>query len=117
MANATEIRNIELRRLAELEKIRAYKGIDCEPAVLIEIAELRAKHGAEAVAISIEAGPDTGPRTIRGLWDEVDFLRAICTSALREFAKDREGRKLHQTIYTVWMACMTLLLLWVLVVR
>jgi hypothetical protein len=115
MANTDEIRSIELRRLAELEKIRAYKGIDTEPAILIEISELRAKHGADAVAVSRSAGPDLGDRRpIKDLWDEVDFLRAICTSALREYASDRENRKMHQMLYTAWMVILTLFLFYAL---
>ena len=41
-----DIAQIELRRLAELEKQAAMHGPNTEPAVLIEIQELRHKHGA-----------------------------------------------------------------------
>ncbi len=56
MANSDEIKAIELRRLAELEKQRAYKGLDTEPEVLLEIADLRQKYGQAATAVSREHG-------------------------------------------------------------
>lgn len=91
MANADEIKAIELRRLAELEKRRAYEGLSTPPEVLLEISELRAKYGSVATAISREAGPDLGTVTLRDLRDEIDFLRALTTSALRRVTAVEEA--------------------------
>ena len=120
MASEAEIKRIDLRRLAELEVQRAYKGIGTEPEVMLEIADLRQKYGSEATAVSRDAQPDTNgrePRTIRDLWNEVDFLRAMCVSILTRMNGDAENRVDHQRIYTVWMFVLTLLLFYALVWR
>lgn len=117
MATEADIRDIELRRLAELEKHRAYRGIDTEPDVLIEISELRQKYGSDATAVSRSANPvydGREPRTVRDLWNEVDFLRALCSSVLARMNVDAINRRQHQTIYLVWMSAITLLLLYAL---
>jgi hypothetical protein len=102
MAEYAEIKRIELRRLAELEKVRALEGPGTDPAILIEIADLRTKYGADAVAVSADAG---GPE--RRLWNEIDFLRAMLSAALREFASDKEARQPRQFWMTVWMVSLT----------
>lgn len=99
MAEYAEIKRIELRRLAELEKVRALEGPGTDPAILIEIADLRTKYGADAVAVSTDAGGSE-----RRLWNEIDFIRAMLSAALREFASDKEARKARQLWQTVWMA-------------
>lgn len=102
MASAGEIKRIELRRLAELEKVRALEGPGTDPAILIEIADLREKYGPEAVAISAnEGGSD------KRIWNEVDFIRAMLSAALREFAADKEARKVRQLWQTTWMVVLT----------
>lgn len=82
MASPDELRDIELRRLAELEKQRAYHGIDTDPEILLEIADIRARYGADA--------HDTPPHrvattkdTVAALWLEIDLIRALAASALR----------------------------------
>ncbi len=118
MANSDEIKAIELRRLAELEKQRAYKGLDTEPEVLLEIADLRQKYGQAATAISRDANPtqeNREPRTIRDLWNEVDFLRALCSSVLVRMNSDAGDRRFRQRVQTVWMGIMTLMLFYILI--
>lgn len=120
MANDQEIAGIELRRLAELEKQRAYKGIDTEPEVLLEIADLRQKYGAAATAVSRDANPtqeNRDPRTVRDLWNEVDFLRALCTSILTRINGDAGDRKYHQRFYMGWMAAISIALIYALFFR
>lgn len=102
MAAPEDIKRIELRRLAELEKVRALEGPGTDPAILIEIADLRTKYGAAAVAVSADAGGSE-----RRLWNEIDFLRAMLSAALREFASDKEARKPRQTLMTIWMVGLT----------
>lgn len=120
MASDAEIREIELRRLAELEKVRAYKGINTEPEILIEIADLRQKYGQAATVISRDANPsqeNRDPRTIRDLWNEVDFLRALCSSVLQRINLDAGNRQTHQRLYMVWMAAISIALLYALFIR
>jgi hypothetical protein len=102
MAAPGDIKRIELRRLAELEKERALVGPNTKPEVLIEIADLREKYGADAVVVSAnEGGSD------RRIWNEIDFLRAMLSAALREFASDKEARIPRQLWMTVWMVVLT----------
>lgn len=120
MANQEEVKTIELRRLAELEKQRAYAGIDTDPKVLLEIADLRQKYGSEATAISRDAQPaqeNREPRAIRDLWNEVDFLRALISATLRRINGDAGNRIIHQRIYMGWMLLLTGLLVYALFFR
>lgn len=115
VANSDEIRDIELRRLAELEKVRAYKGIGTEPEVLIEISDLRQKYGQAATVVSRDANPtqeNRDPRTIRDLWNEVDFLRALCSSVLQRMNADVSNRQTHQRVYMLWMAAISVVLIY-----
>ena len=93
------------------------KRIDTDPKVLLEIADLRQKYGAAATAISRDAYPSQEhrePRTIRDLWNEVDFLRALIASALRRMNSDAENRQPRQLIMDLWMLAISLLLLYAL---
>lgn len=120
MANDAEIKIIELRRLAELEKQRAYSGIDTEPRILLEIADLRQKYGSEATAVSRDANPaqdNRDPRSIRDLWNEVDFLRSLIASALQRMNADVVQRRARQLIINGWMLLLTGLLLYALFFR
>lgn len=120
MANDEAIKAIELRRLAVLEQQRAYGGIDTDPKVLLEIADLRHKYGAEATAVSRDANPgqeNRDPRTIRDLWNEVDFLRTMIGSALRRMNEDAAARLPHQRLYMVWMAAISVALIYALFFR
>jgi hypothetical protein len=120
MANDAEIKIIELRRLAELEKQRAYHGIDTDPKILLEISDLRQKYGAAATAVSRDANPaqeNRDPRTIRDLWNEVDFLRALISATLTRINGDAGNRRYHQRIYMGWMLLLTMLLLYALFIR
>lgn len=120
MASQEEIKAIELRRLGELEKQRAYSGVDTDPKVLLEIADLRQKYGSEATAISRDANPaqeHRDPRTIRDLWNEVDFLRALCSSILTRINGDAKNRRFHQAIHTGWMVLLTMILLYAVFLR
>lgn len=75
MATYSELAPIELRRLAELEKQAAMHGPQTEPAVLIEIQELRHKHGL---------GPDRRALDGRRRSDlEYDFLMSTVAAALQ----------------------------------
>ena len=105
MASAEDIKRIDLRRLAELEKQRAYAGVDAEPKLILEIADLRAKYPTEAAEASRDS---TDQRSMRDLWNEVDFLRAMMTAALREFAQDKEDRVPHQRFMRNWMLALTI---------
>lgn len=91
MAEREEIKRIELRRLAELEKVRAAEGPRTDPAILIEIADLREKYGPAATAVSRAAAADDSPRSIGDLWNDVDFLRAMLSSALRRLQSLEEA--------------------------
>lgn len=120
MANDAEIKAIELRRLSELEKQRAYSGIDTDPKTLLEISDLRQKYGAEATAVSRDANPlqeNRDVRTMRDLWNEVDFLRALLSAALRTMNGDAGNRTTHQRVYLAWMAAISIVLIYALFFR
>lgn len=117
MADQEEIKAIELRRLGELEKQRAYSGVDTDPRILLEISDLRQKYGGEATTVSRTANPlqeHRDPRTMRDLWNEVDFLRALITAALKRMNGDADNRTYHQRVYMAWMLLLTVLLLYAL---
>ena len=117
MASDEEVKRIELRRLAELEKHRAYSGIDTDPKVLLEIADLRQKYGREATVVSRDANPaqeGRDPRTVRDLWNEVDFLRAMCGSILNRLNADELNRRPRQLRQDIWMLLLSLVLLYAL---
>lgn len=124
MANRDEIKAIELRRLAELEKRRAAEGAHTDPAVLIEIADLRAKYGTDATAVSRAASDDSGSRSLADLWSDVDFLRALLTSALRRmtaleeaYLSDALSRKVGQLLVRGLLILNTALLIYELVLK
>ena len=120
MANGDEIKAIELRRLAVLEQQRAYAGIDTDPKVLLEIADLRQKYGSEATAVSRDTMPaqdGRDPRNIRDLWNEVDFLRAMCSSILVRLNNDAAHRIPRQYLQDAWMLLLTIMLLYALIWR
>ena len=66
--------------------------------------------GKRAVGPDSNAG-GTRELTRRDLSNEVDFLRAICTAALREFAADKESRVSRQRMLNVWLLSLTVMML------
>jgi hypothetical protein len=120
MALEGDIKEIDLRRLAILEQQRAYAGVDCDPKILLEIADLRQKYGAEATAISRDAHPlqeNREPRTIRDLWNEVDFLRSLISATLTRINTDAGNRTTHQRLYMAWMTLISIALIYALFIR
>lgn len=115
MASSEEVREIELRRLKELEIQRAYGGIGTEPSVLLEISDLRAKYGTAATAVSREAGPDLGHASVKDLLDEIDFIRAICASALRRITEVEQQRAQDVFWRNVWLVSLTIAVVFVLI--
>lgn len=112
MATESEIKAIELRRLAELEKQAALFGPQTEPAILIEIADLRNKYprGASAPA------PYRSNQAL-----DYDFLMNTVAAALQRLTVieqlvlgERAKRPFHQAINMAWMGLLTLLLLYAL---
>jgi len=117
MASEAEIKRIELRRLAELEKQAAMSGPQTEPAVLIEIADLRNKYPRV-----VPSATHTERRSNAAL--DYDFLMNTLAAALQRITAiesivlgERERRPLHQAINIVWMTSITLLLLYALFVK
>lgn len=117
MAPEGEIRDIELRRLAELERRAALYGPQTEPATLIEIQDLRNKYGiTQPTAYS-------APRKSNQSLD-YDFLMNTMAAALQRITaieqivlSEQARRPLHQAINLAWMLTITFLLLYALFVR
>jgi len=103
MANAEAVRTIELRRLYELELQRALYGPHTEAAVLLEIADLRAKYGSDAVAVSKETGPHL-QASVSNFADEIDFVRTLLAVVLRKI----ETIERRQDWRNIWMALLSL---------
>lgn len=122
-----DIRDIALRRLHELEKQAAYGGPNTDPAVLIEIQELRTKYPNE------RRNGGTSQRT--ALQSEFDFLANTVAAGLvrlRSVEESQAAATTHRTelaykvdmlVYAVdelgrWMkagAAMTIVLLFLVV--
>jgi hypothetical protein len=114
MADADEIKRIELRRLAELEKQQALHGPQTDPAVLIEIQDLRNKYG------TTQPTAYSAPRRSNQALD-YDFLMNTLAAALQRLTVieqlvlgDQAKRPLHQAINMAWMIIITMLLLYAL---
>lgn len=114
MAPEGEIAIIELRRLAELEKQSALYGPQTEPAILIEIADLRNKYGRTT--------PATTPaerRSNQAL--DYEFLMNTVAAALQRLTvietlvlSEQAKRPIQQAINMAWMMTITVLLLYAL---
>lgn len=94
MNGKEEIRQIELRRLHELEKKAAIYGPQTDPAILIEIQELRTKHPHE---------PRNGGTGRSVLQSEFDFLaNTVGASLVRLTAV--EGRQAAAETHRIELA-------------
>lgn len=114
MASEEEIGGIEMRRLAELEKQSALYGPQTEPAILIEIADLRNKYGRTTPSATVAER-----RSNQAL--DYEFLMNTVAAALQRLTiietlvlGEKSKRPLHQAINAVWMTAITLLLLYAL---
>lgn len=97
-----EITAIELRRLGELEKQAALYGPQTEPAVLVEIQDLRHKHG-------LSAGRRIRTDRTREAID-YDFLMNVVAAALQRLTGVEETQKndgaqrgARQMVLNVWL--------------
>lgn len=113
MASDEEVTRIELRRLAELEKQAALFGPQTEPAILIEIADLRNKYPRPSPIYSAER------RSNASL--DYEFLMNVVAAALQRLTVieglvlgEMAKRPRHQAINMIWMTAITLLLLYAL---
>lgn len=114
MASENEIKRIELRRLAELEKQAAMNGPQTEPSILIEIADLRNKYPRV-----VASATHTERRSNAAL--DYEFMMNVVAAALQRLTViegivmgEKEKRPRHQAINMVWMTAITLLLLYAL---
>jgi hypothetical protein len=114
MASDADIKRIELRRLAELEKQAAMNGPQTDPAVLIEIADLRNKYPRV-----VPSATHTERRSNAAL--DYEFLMNTVAAALQRLTVieglvlgEMARRPLHQVINMIWMTTITLLLLYAL---
>lgn len=110
MARFEDIAPIELRRLAELEKVAAVHGPGTEPAVLIEIQDLRHKYGLAPGQRTLDA------RRRSDL--EYDFLMNTVAAALQRLTAiegrmgaDEAGRTRRQRILDIWLGALSALVL------
>lgn len=117
MASESEIKRIEMRRLAELEKQAAMNGPQTEPAVLIEIADLRNKYPRQAPSTT-----HTDRRSNAAL--DYEFMMNVLAAALQRLTVieglvlgEMAKRPRHQAINLIWMTAITMLLLYALFVR
>jgi hypothetical protein len=106
MATYDDVASIELRRLAELEKQAALYGPQTEPAVLIEIQELRHKHGAPARFVRPPGGRDARL--------DYDFLMNTVAAALQRVAaieirntKEDADRPRRQFVLNLWLGAIS----------
>jgi hypothetical protein len=102
----TSVAEIEGRRLDRLEQQAALYGPQTEPAILIEIAELRNRT------------TKIRPMQRGGYVNELDFdlVRATVAAALIRLgviesnqAKDQASRWLRQSIHDAWMIAITIM--------
>lgn len=107
MASDAEIRDIELSRLAQLEKQAALFGPHTEPAILIEIQELRNRHG-------MATAPSYGRRRTDQMLD-FDFLMNTVAQALQRITavevKQRASEVVRNAFYIITLVGQ-LLILW-----
>lgn len=103
MNRTSEVRDIELRRLAELEKRAAQFGPHTEPSVLIEIQDLHHKY-PEIRQLN------SGNRDTL----DYDFLMNTVAAALQrlteleqKFKNDGKARFTRQLIHDLWMVVIT----------
>lgn len=108
IAMVRTVAEIEQQRLEELEKQAALHGPMTEPAILIEIADLRNKL------------PTVRPAQRGGYVNELDFdlVRSTVASALIRLGiieanqtKDQASRWLRQAIHDAWMVAITIMVL------
>lgn len=114
MAPEYVIQEIEQRRLGELEKQAALYGPQTEPAILIEIADLRNKYGRTT--------PNVTPAERRSnAASDYEFLMNTVAAALQRLTVietivlgEKERRPMQQAINMAWMLTITFLLLYAL---
>ena len=114
MASEAEIKRIELRRLAELEEQAALTGPQTDPAILIEIADLRNKYPRV-----VPSATHTERRSNAAL--DYDFLMNVLAAALQRITAietivlgEKARRPFHQALNIAWMTAITLMLLYAL---
>ena len=107
MAPESEIAAIETRRLAELEKQAALYGPQTEPAVLIEIADLRNKYGRPSTTVAERRSNAAS---------DYEFMMNVIAAALQRLTVieqlvlgERDKRPYHQAINMAWMLTITFL--------
>jgi hypothetical protein len=101
-----DIAAIELKRLGELEKQAALFGPQTEPAVLVEIQDLRHRHG-------ISAGRRVRTDRTRESLD-YDFLMNTVAAALQRLTAveshqtaDGQKRGRRQMVLNIWLGAIT----------
>lgn len=106
-----DIAQIELRRLAELEKQAATYGPSTEPAVLIEIQELRHKHGTSP-------GRFVRPAGQRDKQIDVDYLVNMVAGMFRRLiaiedrnTKEDATRPRRQMVLNIWLGAISALVI------
>jgi hypothetical protein len=112
MAPESEIAAIETRRLAELEKQAALYGPQTEPAVLIEIADLRNKYGRTTPSTTIAERRSNAASDYEFLMNTVAAALQRLTVIEQLVLGERDKRPLHQAINMAWMLIITFLLLY-----
>jgi hypothetical protein len=103
-----DVAAIELRRLAELEKQAALRGPQTEPAVLVEIQDLRHKYGTSTSRFV--RPPGGRDRTI-----DFDFLMNTVSAALQRVAaiekhqeQDGKARNTRQLVLNIWLGAISM---------
>lgn len=109
-----DARQIELRRLRELELRAAAEGPHTPPEVVIEIQDLRAKHGIWN-GRAVQAG-------YRSSLDYEFLMNTVAAALMRltrleeNIVSDRTERAKRQTALNIWLSLLTILMIVVTVV-
>ena len=93
------IGDIEDQRYELLERQAAIFGPKTDPAILIEMAELKHKKRA------------TGTRKAYVNNLDYDFLMDVVSATLVRFNVDQHKRKTRQLLYDIWMGAITIMAL------
>lgn len=107
MPLTANVREIELQRLAALERQAAQFGPHTEPSVLIEIQDLRHKYPDNRWNWSIDHAQldyDFLMNTVAGTLQRL-------TEHERKFAAGEKRRLIRQLVYDIWMSAITTLVL------
>lgn len=112
MATYDDIAAIELRRLAELEKQAAMHGPQTEPHVLVEIQDLRHKHGIAAGGRFVRPPGQRDQRIDYDLlvYNVSGMFRRILAIEERN-TKEDELRPKRQLVLNLWLGGITAIVL------